>query len=486
MQAARRDGALVGRKTATALRESRLVQAAVLVSGIGVVATAVAEGPRIALFLAALSVLAPLVCILVVPRDARGFMLRLAAAAVAARWIVAAAIQAGLALADRPRLFGDELSYDIVSSMIARLGDGELIPIEWRYLDHAYTDGTAVAYSIAGHDPVVGIGVNAALGVVTAAVVYRLAALVWRPRGDEADAAPETTTAARLAAGLAAFYPTLLLWSGVFLKDVSVMLAVTLVVYAWVGIVRGRVSWPAVVIAVPALWYVLETRWPLVPVLAGAALLGALAALATTGRRGLLATAAVVLVGAAAVFAAPTARAWFEDIPDESKYQRIVSAQAARTAIEDAPPTPVCPHCEEDPEVPGAGWTELAGYAPKGLSAVLLGPYPWQARNADQAVGALLSPFALVLYALAALGTLRLWRRDRVAACVLLAMVLSYWAYLVLVEGNVGTAFRHRDTVVPILLVFAAGGVLSLRESRAAAHGEADRPGLRTLEPRSR
>ncbi len=98
-------------------------------------------------------------------------------------------------------------------------------------------------------------------------------------------------------------------------------------------------------------------------------------------------------------------------------------------------------------------------YIPVGGSYLLFAPFPW---NVETALQTAAMPETLLWYPLflASLLGLRICIRDRlttalVPVSVLLVVVSSY----ALVEGNFGTAYRHRAQIMPLFFVFSGVGL---------------------------
>lgn len=114
----------------------------------------------------------------------------------------------------------------------------------------------------------------------------------------------------------------------------------------------------------------------------------------------------------------------------------------------------------------GSLWRNLT-YLPQGLSVMLFEPYPWQGIDNKRLLLAQIENFLWYpLLTLAAYGALRI--RDRARALLFPALVAmgtaTMWA---LVEGNLGTAYRHRGEFVWAVVLLAAGGLVSLRRRSA-------------------
>ncbi len=98
-------------------------------------------------------------------------------------------------------------------------------------------------------------------------------------------------------------------------------------------------------------------------------------------------------------------------------------------------------------------------YIPIGGSYLLFAPFPWDIQTTLQATAMGETLLWYPLFLLSILG-FRIATRDRVhlaffPASVLLVVVSSY----ALVEGNFGTAYRHRAQIMPLFFIFSGVGL---------------------------
>lgn len=105
-------------------------------------------------------------------------------------------------------------------------------------------------------------------------------------------------------------------------------------------------------------------------------------------------------------------------------------------------------------------------YLPRGLSVMVLYPYPWRSGSNGRvrlARAESLVWYPLLLLALLGVAT-RLRRHARVLTypLVLAGGTATMWA---LVEGNFGTAYRHRGEFVWAVVVLATAGVVAVAEA---------------------
>ena len=116
---------------------------------------------------------------------------------------------------------------------------------------------------------------------------------------------------------------------------------------------------------------------------------------------------------------------------------------------------------DRETQLKSAGTTEenvaarTLAYLPTGLAYAFLAPFPWSIRRS---LDFLTIPEMLVWYMLVALAAYAIWahRRSwqRVAPVALMAG--GVLLVLALVEGNVGTLFRHRAMAIPWVIVIAS------------------------------
>lgn len=132
---------------------------------------------------------------------------------------------------------------------------------------------------------------------------------------------------------------------------------------------------------------------------------------------------------------------------------------------------------EPEPEAvavtPEEGGDEVArnlAYLPRGITVILAEPVPW--RSGGSTALRLASLEGVIWYpvlALGLVGALTAWRRRDVLAFPFLVSgaLVCMWA---LVDGNIGTAFRHRGEIIWAVVVLAAHGlsVLLARRSKRA------------------
>ena len=346
----------------------------------------------------------------------------------------------------------DQITYQEVGLQTLRYHQG-LGPIPWQIQNTAelgYFYWNAFLYWVFGYAPLAPKLVNAFVGTASALLCYRLA-------GELAGKGP-----ARLAALLTMFFPSLVLWSTLNLRD-PIVLLLTLALFLNVVRLRVRPSGRAFFGVVLALALLVLFR----DYIAVMAVFGLIGATFISRGRGIPVNLllAGVLFGIA-VFAYQQfglGTQWVESASFEAIAQQRQNMAFGGTAF------------RPDADIS----TPLRGlqFIPIGLAFFLLSPFPWQ-------TGSLLSmmtlPEQLVWYALlpTVVGGAVYLVRNRYHAFgpVLVFLALTSGIYA-LVEGNAGTAYRHRAQVLVFFLVIAAVGLTVRRLKREQREAATTRSG---------
>ncbi len=365
---------------------------------------------------------------------AASFLLRLVLASLAVRLAFFAVIRFTVG----PYVFApDALTYEIVGRDIVRAWSLGL-PMPGRA-----TEGLQVGYylfngglfRIFGDAPAAPAIVNAFLGAWVVVPVYLLVLQVVR----------NNHGVARWASALTAFFPSLILWSVLNIREAPTVLAMALVVYA-ASRLQDRNDMPALLGVVVGAIVLAISREYLMVLVSGATVAGLLIARGRTPMSSFVAGAALLTLIGLVLQSAGLA----ENLVLEPSLTRV---QAFRTDF-----------------TVGAGSaygldhdvSTIQGalrFLPTGLGYFLFAPFPWHTRSFLQSVTL---PETLMWYALfpfivrgAYLGIRHDLRRLAVVLSVLVVVTVAY----ALVEGNVGTAYRHRAQLLPLFFILASVGL---------------------------
>ena len=369
-------------------------------------------------------------------------------------------------------LFEDDRAFDVVSWALARLWSGQLAQTakSQDYLINNYTVMMGWVYYLFGHDVVGPKLLNCLFGALTIVVTYALAKELGGER------------AGRFAAILALGFPSLVLWSMLNLKDALVVLLIALAMLGGLKFAHR-----------PSL------RWAVVTVVAFAGLEN-LRLYVFFGLGWLLWMAFFVINRApwrqrlkvGIPFALALLVSGLHHERDAGARPALPERQAAGGAARAAASSGRdqagvgIDRCDEAPRADDDGYRDPASRRRRRCCPyVLWGPFPWQAKGRrEQAV----IPETLAWYGLQALVILAIVgrRRERWRE---MALPLAYAAGLTcvfsMIEGNVGTIYRHRAMLlIPVFAVAGLGfewllGWWGQRRERPVAAGSATVPGAR-------
>jgi hypothetical protein len=366
-------------------------------------------------------------------------------------FLAAVAVRAGVSiLVEYGASFGffalDDRRYAMLGFELARFWAGEApYPNDLRD-PIGYYVWNALIYTVVGYVPLAPALANAVIGGLGVLLTHSLAREMAGPR------------AARYAALLAAFWPSLVLWSSLNLKDSMAILAILLLLRG-AQRMQGRPSLFAIAQGALGFLILSQLREYLVLVSAFAVVL---AWVLPRLKASPLAVGALLIAGAVLLPSLGPVQELVEESSleslDQLRHQLAIGGSAYHEAA----------------DVSGPGGA--LRFLPIGLVYFLLAPAPWQLFNARQL---LTLPEMLVWYALlpqVVMGFAIAMRQRFSAALPIATFSLFATLSYALVEGNLGTAYRHRAQVLVLFLIFGAVGLARRREARLA--GRAVDPSL--------
>lgn len=343
------------------------------------------------------------------------------------------------------RFAPDETTYTTDGWPIGLWWAGELLVKPWRLtLDQplAYFYLNGVSYYLFGATQIPLKILNAFVGACSSLLLFRLARDLFGP------------AVARRATLLFAFFPSLVLWSALNIRDAWVVFFILFISRKSLQVTR-EYSHVALVQLLLAIYLIAQFRDYLFYVVA----LPPVVAFLLAGRghlvRNLLLSslaALVVLVGfqQGVVGRRTSARMSLEGLSQTR--QELATGGSAF-------------HGQTDVSTPGRALLFL----PIGIAYFFFSPFPWEITSLLKAFSL---PEMILIYALtpAAVRGIAYAARERLRDCfqVLMLTGLLTVSYA-LGEGNVGTLYRHRAQVLGFYLMFAAlGKELSVRPRAAA------------------
>lgn len=286
---------------------------------------------------------------------------------------------------------------------------------------------------------------NAIFGAATVIVVYLCAQHVFNNR-----------KVARLSGLIVAFFPSLVLWSSIAMKDAPIVFMLVMAMYATLKL-GEQLHVKYLLILVAAMVGILSFRfyifYMLVAAVGGAFIIGMREVTTQSFARQL---AIVLCIGLAMTYIGVfrTASTQLET------YANLEAVQRSRSYLSKAGQSGFA----EDEDVSTMSGAVRA--LPKGFVYLLFAPFPWDFGSLRQSLAL---PEMLIWYALFPLFVLGTWFtmrfRLRQALPILLFTALLTFAYA-LTQGNVGTAYRQRAQLLVFYFIFAAVGAVLLVERR--------------------
>lgn len=405
-------------------------------------------------------------------KEDRQFLTRVFAAALLVRVFIGALIY----FSRYQEFFGgDAITYDYLGSLILKFWRGGM---GHRTYTEVFGQGlqqnwgmpymVAAIYAVTGRNMLATQLVNAVIGAATSPVIYLCARHIFR-----------NLRAARLAALLVAFYPSLVLWSSQGLKDGPIVFLLAVAMYATLRLGEQlSVKYGAVLVA--AMLGVLAFRFYIFYMLA-AAVAGAfvIGMRKWSGRSLARQFAAVVMVGLALTYVGVlrTASAQFE------KYGNLEAVQRSRSDLA------VEAKSGFGQEVDVSTTSGALSAIPLGMTYLLFAPFPWQLASLRQSITL---PEMVVWWLSFPLLLTGLWftlkHRLRPALPILIFTTMLTLAYSVF-QGNVGTAYRQRSQILVFYFIFVAVGAVLVKERQEEKHrqeaaGKAELVAMRREEAR--
>lgn len=390
--------------------------------------------------------------------SARSSLLLLVALALTTHMTVALTIHD---FAPRPGGFvtGDDATYYLLASRAADYVRGAgLDPSQGPPLwgGQAYLFGTFVyletgLFVLFGPNVRIPLLLNAAIAAATALLIYASASQLFGRRP------------ALVAAAIVAFYPSMILWSSLNLKDPLATALMTLAVSAVVAF-RTRPGLPLLAVPFVAAAMLVSLRSYAALTIVFVAL-PSLALVPSSRPRRIASVAAVVGL---MLCAAALSIGKIDQTLSSLERDRAEAAVGARTAFVPTP-TPAPRPSAQSTAAPSAGAAgaerpvllRTLAYLPIGLGYAIFAPVPLVTGGLRELITA---PEMLAWYVLVAAALVTVWRERRrwtlLAPAILTIAVLMLG--LAIAEGNVGTLFRHRSMVVPFVVLLASPTLVSV------------------------
>lgn len=317
-----------------------------------------------------------------------------------------------------------------------------------RYVDsvqvgYFYTVG--MIYYIFGVGRFIPVLLNCAVGALTAVPIFRIAREL---HGRES---------ARTAAILASFFPSVMLWSTLLIRDSLVILVMVWLIVLVMDL-RRQFTLVRLGTFICLLMVLGTLRQYLFIIVAVCAVFSFLIGKAgKTGR-----SVVVGMVAIVALFGVVKYAGFGVWELERASLQNLALQRQFNSSVEDAAGS-------FRPEVDISKPVAALTYLPIGMVYFLGSPFPWQALSTTQFMAL---PDVLFWYLLLPpifFGLGHIIRHRFRDATMLILTILAITVLYSLVEGNVGIIFRHRAQVIVPFMVFAGVGITLRRRKKAPA-----------------
>lgn len=350
---------------------------------------------------------------------------------------------------------GDALTFDFFGNALLKVWEGQTQYI--RAVEMFSSNGAgsgwgmlymvAVVYKIVGQNMLATQYVNCVIGAASAPIAYLISIEIFPNR-----------RIARICALMAAFFPSLVLWSCQGLKDGPIILLLTLSMLATLKL-GEKFSIKYVTALVLSLFCLLTLRFYVFYIV-----VIAVTAAFILGRRQLTAQSfarqmiIIIVIGLGLGYFGVSryASQQIETFASAEQLQRmrLDASQSAASGF------------AEDVDVSTA--SGAISTIPLGLTYLILAPFPWQLASLRQAITL---PEMLVWWSSIPLLVLGAWftikHRLREIAPIIIFTSLLTLTYSIM-QGNVGTAYRQRAQLLIFYFVFVAVGFVLVKERREA------------------
>ncbi len=346
----------------------------------------------------------------------------------------------------------DQQTYDIFAGWLARYWSGDTLVYPWKLLERgpkAYYYIVAAIYYVFGAWPLLPKLLNAAVGTLSVRLAYDVAL------GMTGNVAMALRTAA-----YTAFFPSLVLWSALNIRDCWVVMLILLICREPMAIQDGLRARPVVILAAAVLLVMQFREYIFFAVAAPTVVSFLVRNRAHVARNVVLG----MLLAGVAIYAdrAHDADRRFHSLDLETMQELRQGAAVGGSRFEPG----------ADISTPGKALTFL----PTGLAFFLLAPFPWTVTSLRQV---LTLPEMLFFYSLlpAMVKGIGILIRHHLARSMMVLLITAGLTFgYALAEANAGMAYRHRAQVLAFYLAFAAVGMEARRARRVPVVEEQAEP----------
>jgi hypothetical protein len=357
-------------------------------------------------------------------------------------------------------LFGDSGYYTLRSWWLSQFIQDIELPkkiIESTFIQYGssyFLYVLALFHSLFGFSPISSTLINCYLGTLTALLVFFTAKLIFN------------TSVAKISSTLVMFFPSLFVWSLTNLKDSSLIFIIVLTLFCFIK------------------FYLTHKKLYLVPFLISLALLPGF-------RLGFFPTMlTIILLTTFIIWKKATFKKMIlililcllvltnfgsvkhyldKTIVYIAKYHKgVITTGGYVYRLLDS-------KFYIGKNVEGVTYTNFFKMVPKGIIHFCLEPFPWHIESLSMLLAFPQMIFWYLMIFLSLIGVLMALRYQPRISTVLIIYLIISTLVLSVSGGNIGTDFRHRDILTPIIFIFGSAGLLKII-GKMHLKQESDRP----------
>ncbi|MFH1790776.1 MAG: glycosyltransferase family 39 protein [Candidatus Omnitrophota bacterium] len=329
------------------------------------------------------------------------------------------------------------------------LNDEDLLNVSYGH--NGYTFVLACFYRVFGYQIQTARLISVFFFIVTFVLIYFLVR-------DSFGRAP-----ARIASFVLAFLPSLALWSVMIGIDMMVLLGVTGYVFAFSRLMKKRsVVWALMMLA-SLLTVGAVRKYVMAILIAVTAVIFFIRLVSGLNVKARAVLGIVIVLSGLLLAVSPLAPSVKKPFNDRMKI--MIMRQRDFVRADDAGYAVYPEKCYETGR---CGPADFVKAYTKGMAYVLFSPFPWSIESKLQLMAYPQVVFFYLIFPFIVYGVMAGWKADRDTTLLVFLYILAVCSMLALVEGNVGSLFRHRDMVTPFFIVFfGVGFCAALRRARS-------------------
>jgi 4-amino-4-deoxy-L-arabinose transferase-like glycosyltransferase len=352
---------------------------------------------------------------------------------------------------------GDHSTYDGFGWGLARAWAGQLQATKWVY-DRMKLVGQngmyywiAILYTVFGHSQSIATAIQCSIVSFTPVLTFKISYLLYGSR-----------KAARTAALLVAFLPSMVIWSSLLLKDPLIILLLCATVYSMLRIQKD-LKYIYIIAATAAILPIMAIRIYVFYFILFAVVGGYL--MSRFGSKASLAGYMARLAGIALLGITLFALGFDRISQEQFSVNLLEKIQTSRTDLSRAA------YSGFGTEANVSTLSSAISFMPVGIMYLMLAPFPWQGGGFRYMLAL---PEQLIWYCLIpyfVIGLIYTARKHLRDALIIFLFTIQLTCFYGIFVGNVGTAHRQRTQVFVFYLIFTAAGMVYRKAKRQGRAG---------------